>query len=152
MAHDDPFLPEFDETHRPSPALSVGVLVSLAAALAVIAVVVFVPADSGPGSSQDSFHPDGWEGASAQIPSDLFDPVAAGESLPDGYRPVIPRDGIFPVYAPKFRTVENTDWPSDELIIGVEIDGDARAYPIGFLTRREIVVDMHRGIPTFVTW
>ncbi len=127
-------------------------MLAVAAGLAAIAIVVFVPAKSGPGSSADSFHPDQWQGAIDQFPSDLYDPVAAGETLPDGYRPVIPRDGIFPVYVPKFRTAANTEWPSDELVIGVEIDGDARAYPVGFLTRREIVVDMHRGTPTFVTW
>ena len=56
------------------------------------------------------------------------------------------------MYVPRFVTAENSRWPDDELVIGVEIDGDARAYPVGFLTRREIVVDLHRGIPTFVTW
>ncbi len=139
-------------TERSSRFLSLATVSALLAGLAVIAVVVFVPDQSGPGSSDDSFHPDGWEGVSANFASDLYDPVSAGEPAPAGYRPSIPRDGIFPVYTPEFRTVENTDWPSDELIIGVEIDGDARAYPVGFLIRREIVVDMHRGIPTFVSW
>lgn len=102
--------------------------------------------------SPAAFHPDGWDGASPDFDRDLYNPVWAGEPLPDGYRPVIARDGIRPVYRPLFVGADNSGWPDDELIIGVEIDGDARAYPVGFLTRREIVVDMHRGIPTFVTW
>jgi len=102
--------------------------------------------------SDDAFHPDGWEGAGPDYPGDLYNPLVAREPLPAGYRPVLSRDSIRPVYAPKFRRADDIDWSDNELIIGVEIDGDARAYPVGFLNRREIVVDLHRGIPTFVTW
>lgn len=102
--------------------------------------------------SPAAFHPDEWAGASPDFDPELYNPVWAGETLPEGYRPVIARDGIRPVYRPLFVRAGDSDWPRDELVIGVEIDGDARAYPVGFLTRREIVVDMHRGIPTFVTW
>ena len=102
--------------------------------------------------SSTAFHPDGWDGASPDFDFDLYDPVREGETLPDGYRPVISRDGIRPVYRPTFVRADDSVWPDDELVIGVEIDGDARAYPVGFLNRREIVLDMHRGIPTFVTW
>lgn len=102
--------------------------------------------------SPAAFHPDGWDGASPDFDRELYNPVWAGEPLPGGYRPVLARDGIRPVYRPLFVRAGESPWPDDELIIGVEIDGDARAYPVGFLNRREIVLDMHRGIPTFVTW
>lgn len=102
--------------------------------------------------SPTAFHPDGWDGASPDFDRELYNPVVAGETLPAGYRPVLARDGIRPVYRPLFVPADDSAWPDDELIIGVEIDGDARAYPVGFLNRREIVLDMHRGIPTFVTW
>lgn len=97
------------------------------------------------------FHPDGWSGIE-QVPDDVFDPVAAGESLPRGFRQVFRRDGIPPVYVPNFVAADEVDWPEGELIVGVDLEGEARAYPVGFLNRREIVVDIHRGIPTFVTW
>ncbi len=102
-------------------------------------------------SSEGAFHPDGFEGAELP-PIGLFDPVDAGEQTPNGFRQLLTRDAIFPVYKPKFLRPDQVDWPDEELVIGVEIDGDARAYPVGFLNHREIVVDMHRGIPTFVTW
>ncbi len=89
--------------------------------------------------------PGGWT-------SDLYDPTQEGEELPDTYRESVPRDAINPVYDPSFVAPDGVDWPDDELVIGVEIDGDARAYPVGFLTWREIVIDNHRGIPTMVTW
>lgn len=85
-------------------------------------------------------------------PRDLFDPVEAGEELPQGYRRSLPRDAIFPVYDPSFVAASLVGWPDDLLVIGVHLRDEARAYPVGFLNRREIVIDDHRGIPTLVTW
>ncbi len=129
------------------------ILVVALAAMAFLAVLpILASGDTDLADSAGAFHPDGWEGASPEFDRNLYNPVSAGEALPDGYRPVLARDGIRPVYNPVFVSAANSSWPDDELIIGVEIEGDARAYPVGFLNRREIVVDMHRGIPTFVTW
>ncbi len=102
-------------------------------------------------NSAESFHPEDWEGAELP-PIGLFDPVAAGEKTPSGFRQLLNRDAIFPIYRPKFLESGQVDWPDHELVIGVDLEGEARAYPVGFLNIREIVVDMHRGIPTFVTW
>jgi hypothetical protein len=103
-------------------------------------------------SGEPGFHPDGWAGVTDRPPRDLYDPVEAGETLPPGFRPVLARDGIRPVYRPSFVGPDEVDWPDGELVIGVDLEGEARAYPVSFLNRREIVVDRHRGIPTFVTW
>lgn len=85
-------------------------------------------------------------------PDSIYDPVRGGEELPDGYRQLLKRDAIAPVYNPEFVGASGVDWPEDSLVIGVELDGEARAYPVGFLNRREMVNDNHRGIPTLVTW
>lgn len=85
-------------------------------------------------------------------PDSVYDPFFAGEELPDGYRQTLVRDAIAPVYDPVFTTADGVDWPEDSLVIGVDLEGEARAYPVGFLNRREIVNDDHRGIPTLVTW
>lgn len=100
----------------------------------------------------DLFHPDGWPGVQQFPPRDLYDPVRAGDPVPSGFRQVVRRDQIAPVYQPTFVAPDAIDWPDQELVIGVELDGEARAYPVGFLNIREIVVDMHRGIPTLVTF
>lgn len=85
-------------------------------------------------------------------PDSIYDPVRGGETLPDGYRPLLRRDAIFPVYDPVFTDANGVSWPEDSLVIGVDLEGEARAYPVAFLNRREIVNDNHRGIPTLVTW
>jgi hypothetical protein len=81
---------------------------------------------------------------------EVYDPYRAGEPAPPGFRQLLPRDGIPPIYAPSF--VDEIDWADDTLVIGLEIDGDARAYPVGFLNRREMVIDSVAGIPVLVTW
>lgn len=92
----------------------------------------------------------------AEDPDSVYDPVRAGEPLPDGYRKVLGRDDILPVYDPVadpgFVTAEATDWPEDSLVVGLEIGGEARAYPVAFLNRREMVLDSIAGIPVLVTW
>ena len=40
----------------------------------------------------------------------------------------------------------------DELVLGVEINGDARAYSVPLLSRHEIVNDVVGGKPIAVTW
>jgi hypothetical protein len=41
---------------------------------------------------------------------------------------------------------------SRELVIGVEINCESRAYPVGPLNRREMVNDVVGGVPILVTW
>ncbi len=100
------------------------------------------------------FHPDGWQGIPEEDRpgEELYDPTDAGEALPEGYRERVGRDKIRPVYVPNFVRPDEVEWPEEELVIGVNLEGEARAYPVEFLSHRDIVVDMHRGIPTFVTW
>ncbi len=44
------------------------------------------------------------------------------------------------------------EWPAEELVIALEINGDARAYPIRLLSLHEIVNDVVGGKPVAVTW
>ncbi len=85
-------------------------------------------------------------------PGDVYDPFKAGDPIPIGYLQVAGRDLIRPVYDPRFVAADDIGWPDDADVIGVEIDGDARAYPVGFLSGREIVNDEIAGVPVLVTW
>lgn len=85
-------------------------------------------------------------------PRDVYNPVVAGEPLPDGFRQLLPRDAILPVYDPEFASVARTTWPDDTDVIGVSLDGEAKAYPVSFLGGRELVVDEIAGEPILVSW
>lgn len=45
-----------------------------------------------------------------------------------------------------------SDLEDDELVIGVQIEGEARAYPIRVLSAHEIANDEIHGRPIAVTW
>lgn len=67
---------------------------------------------------------------------------------------LLPPDAIPAIDDPVFLTVEEADdeYAPDELILGVEFNGNARAYSIGFLSRHEIVNDTVGGVKLLVTW
>ena len=85
-------------------------------------------------------------------------PVTAtpGPMPEDGYQIVtlLPPDAIPSIDEPQFYDVNEADleYHPDELVLGVEFDGDARAYPIGLLVCREIVNDTVRSQPIAVTY
>jgi hypothetical protein len=85
-------------------------------------------------------------------PDAVYDPVDVGDPLPTGFRQILPRDAILPVYDPKFVAASDSSWSDGTLVIGLELDGQSRAYPVGFLNRREMVIDSVAGIPVLVTW
>jgi hypothetical protein len=66
----------------------------------------------------------------------------------------VPRDGIPPIDSPSFVSIEAANsWLADrEPVIALEINGDARAYPLQIMTWHEIVNDSVGGIPVAVTF
>jgi hypothetical protein len=67
---------------------------------------------------------------------------------------LLPRDAIPAIDAPRFLDVEEADefYDPNELIMGVEFNGEARAYSVPFLSRHEIVNDTVGGVKIAVTW
>lgn len=64
-----------------------------------------------------------------------------------------PRDGISPIDAPRFVAADAADWLADDApVIAIEIDGEARAYPLEILIWHEIVNDVVAGQPVVVTF
>ena len=84
--------------------------------------------------------------------TEAYNPVLAGESLPDGFRQLLPRDSIAPIYDPVFTTADGVDWAGDIEIIGVSAGDEAKAYPVSLLNRRELVLDEIGGDPILVSW
>lgn len=68
------------------------------------------------------------------------------------FRQLLPRDAIAPIYTPQFLSANQASLEPGELVIGLEIDGESKAYPIGPLVRREMVNDVIAGVPILVTW
>lgn len=91
-------------------------------------------------------------------PSALDDPLPAG--LPEPLVPPSdlisggpPPDGIPALDAPTFLPVEAvTGLAEDEPVLSLEVDGEARAYPVRILIWHEIVNDTIAGVPVAVTY
>ena len=68
------------------------------------------------------------------------------------YNQLLSRDAIRPIYDPEFVPATEAELDDDELVLAIEIDGEAKAYPIRVLNGREIVNDELAGIPILATW
>ena len=63
-----------------------------------------------------------------------------------------PKDGIPSIDEPRFVPVAEATLDDREPVVGLAIDGDARAYPLSILTWHEIVNDTVGGRPVIVTY
>ena len=117
-------------------------------------------ADATPGGSATvERRAEGGETA-ASAPPWPWERAAAGEEVPASV-PLEeirsggpPPDGIPSIDAPVFEDVDAADeWlqPRDPVLV-VDLDGDARAYPLAILTYHEIVNDVVAGEPLVVTY
>jgi hypothetical protein len=84
---------------------------------------------------------------SGDLPGALVDPSEVISGGP-------PPDGIPPLDAPVFRSIEESEDSLDETepVIALEIDGDARAYPVDIMIWHEIANDTVGGVPVAVTY
>lgn len=67
---------------------------------------------------------------------------------------IVGRDAIPAVFDPAFVTVEEAaaQLTDEDIVIGVSISGEHRAYGVAFLSRHEVVNDVVGGRPIAVTW
>ncbi len=88
--------------------------------------------------------------------SPTYTPVPRASNRPRAHeiRIVLQKDAIPAILNPSFLTVsEAVDvYHDDELVLGVEINGEAHAYSIAWLSRVEIVNDVVGGRKIAATW
>jgi Protein of unknown function (DUF3179) len=63
-----------------------------------------------------------------------------------------PRDGIPSIDSPKFVSAEDAGLQDSDLVLGLNINGDIRTYPLNILVWHEIVNDEVGGTPVAVTY
>ena len=63
-----------------------------------------------------------------------------------------PKDGIPSIDNPQFDTADTTPFSSDELVIGVVVNGEAVAYPFGIMNWHELVNDTIGGVNVSVSY
>lgn len=88
-------------------------------------------------------------------PTPVTDPVLPTPERDFDVITLLPPDAIPAISNPGFyESLEAADesYSDDDLVLGIEIDGDARAYSVPLLSRHEIVNDVVGGKPVAVTW
>ena len=119
--------------------------------LALVAVGLLVACVPGATQSVPDLSPDNPQEdstASSASPTPTVD--LSLSNIP--FVPLLPRDGIRPVYEPEFVEAADSPLQEDELVMGVAINGEAKAYPVTVLRFREMVDDELGGLPILVTW
>lgn len=67
--------------------------------------------------------------------------AADKDKLPSAFQQLLPRGQIASVDTPRFVSAEEADLPPEAWVLGVVINGEARAYSLNLLNRHEIVND-----------
>ena len=67
--------------------------------------------------------------------------IALAEELPEGVEQILERGKIAAISNPQFVTADKAEIADDAWVLGVEIDGQARAYSLNLLNRHEVVND-----------
>lgn len=65
----------------------------------------------------------------------------ANEEPPPGVEQLLPRGHIAAILAPEFVPAAEAELPDDAWVLGVTIDGVAKAYSLKLLNRHEVVND-----------
>ena len=138
---------------------------SRAAAAALLVAAFWLAACGGDQPAPSATSETSAAGAAATEPATRgADPAAGGETaearaearraLADKIITVLPKDRIPSIDFPFFIAADEAGnvMADDELVIGVSIDGDHRAYSVPHLSRHEIVNDVVGGRPIAVTW
>jgi hypothetical protein len=87
-------------------------------------------------------------GAVVQRGGPAFDAIRSDE-----IQSILPQDAIRALIKPNYLSASQaSDINNQEEVIGVVINGDARAYPISTMSSHEIVDDDIGGQPIAVTW
>ena len=87
-------------------------------------------------------------GAVLESGGTAFDPIRSDE-----IQSILPEDAIPALIKPAYLTASQaSDIYDQEEVIGVIVNGDARAYPLSTLSAHEIVDDDIGGQPLAVTW
>ena len=112
--------------------------------VAALVLFAFVAASVPVGATPAQWRIEGWNKTDFNKTSIDFTEILSGGP---------PKDGIPSIDNPKFVELDKmSDLAGTEPVIGLEINGDARAYPLRILIWHEIVNDVIGGTPIAVTY
>ena len=80
-------------------------------------------------------------------------PAGSADLRPNDIVTVLSKDAIPAIMSPSFEEAgKASSLRHDNVVVGMSIAGESRAYPGSILSRHEIVNDKLGGVPIAVTW
>jgi hypothetical protein len=79
-------------------------------------------------------------------------PTASKNDLPPSFKRVLPRGRIAGIRKPVYVSAEDARIGADAWVLGVEIEGQARAFSLNLLNRHEVVNDTIGKTPFAAVW
>lgn len=133
------------------------VLASIGVAIAIIAVFTITSFSSSETISISK------ESENVSSPEDIGVSVPEGIMVTNGLKHIVPldkiksggppKDGIPSIDNPKFAPVSESQFvPDTTFVIGLDINGEKRAYPLFIMVWHEIVNDSVGGVPVAITY
>lgn len=107
-----------------------------------LVLVAFALTTTAAWANPDSWRPE-WPETDFSRHSVAFDEILSGGP---------PKDGIPSIDDPEFVPLDQVDLPDREPVVGVVLNGEAKAYPLRILMWHEIVNDEIGGVPVAVTY
>lgn len=131
--------------------------VKLLASACAICLAVLAATAYGSSNGTDATGPAPNNGTAAELPANITimetDGVLHTIPLEDIRFGGVPKDGIPSIDEPVFRNATDAPFMDDtDVVIGLRINGDTRAYPLFILVWHEIVNDEVGGAPVAVTY
>lgn len=78
--------------------------------------------------------------------------MAQGRDVPTGFQQILPRGNIAAIDNPSYVPAAEADIRDDAWVLGVVIDGQARAYSLDLLNAHEVVNDSIGGTNFAAVW
>ena len=80
------------------------------------------------------------------------EPDLAADEPPPGVEQLLPRGRIAAVFEPRFVPAPEAELPDDAWILGVAVEGEAKAYSLNLLNRHEVVNDRSGDTAYAAVW
>jgi hypothetical protein len=82
----------------------------------------------------------------------IFSSAAGAQGIPEGVEQILPRGQIAAVFDPVFVPASEAEIPGEAWVLGVVVEGEAKAYSLNLLNRHEVVNDRTGNTAFAAVW
>jgi hypothetical protein len=88
----------------------------------------------------------------SNLPTGNLKAESKSPDLPPGFEQILKRGALASIDSPVYVSANEAEMPADAWVLGVLIEGEARAYSLNLLISHEVVNDEIAGQPVAAVW